>query len=222
MLSQIKGWLDNPVKNFQKGVELLKAIGKDELVIKLCEKYQNSYTEDKLIQSLELRFKELECDDIKEKPLEARADNIKDTVISLMSERSKLFKETLLLRQELKKTYPLLYRGQIDLASALSIMENRDKKGDQVPFSIVAVAFNETQETGGEIIEFKKAQLAVLNSSNKLVEGKKLERLSNRNPNHWINGTRNIRPYDSNQIRKINIWLILQFNEMEVNIGHIG
>lgn len=222
MLSQIKSWLDNPVKNFQKGVELLKAIGRDELVIKLCEKFENSYTEEKLIDALETRFKELECENLKGNPLEATTENIKDAVIRLMAERSKLFKETLLLRQELKKTYPLLYRGQIDLSSALSIMDNRDRKGAPVPFSIVAVTYNETLGTGGEIIEFKKAQLAVMNSSNKLIEGKKAERLSNRNPNHWLNGTRNIRPYDSNQIRKINIWLILQFNEMEVNIGHIG
>lgn len=222
MHSQIKGWLDNPVKNFQMGLELLRAIGRDELVIKLCEKFENSYTEEKLIQTLESRFKELQIENLKENPLDAYTENTKDVVIRLMSERSKLFKETLLLRQELKKTYPLLYRGQIDLSSALSIMDNRDRKGAPVPFSIVAVTYNETLGTGGEIIEFKKAQLAVMNSSNKLVEGKKAERLSNRNPNHWLNGTRNIMPYDTNQIRKINIWLILQFNEMEVNIGHIG
>jgi hypothetical protein len=237
MLSELNDWLNNKAKNFDAGVKLLQQFNIEKNTAELCLKFgKNSFTEGKLLNAIETTYKNLlantkppvKIETVKTgskistpvaNPLE---ETDKDTIIRLMEEKSGLFKEVLDLRKQLKKTHPLLYRGTIDLGSALAIMDTYDRKGRAVPFSIVCVTYNETQSTGGEILHYHKAQLAVLDKSNRIAEGPRVLKLGNKNPNHWGNGTRNIRPYDDNQIRKINIWLILQFNEMEVTLGNIG
>lgn len=223
MLSEIKSWLDSKDRDFSLGLGLLEKFSDDTALIRLCSQFRNSFTEEKLAAEIKGCYeRNLAREPVGNQISVAVAEgNIKDQVIRLHEERRELFKKALELRLELKKTYPLLYRGQIDLASALDLMDSRDRKGNSIPFSIVAVTFNESQQTGGEILTYPKAQLAVLDKSNRIATGKRAESIS-RDPNHWINGTRNIMPYGTNEIRKISIWLILQFNEMEVNLGKLG
>ena len=236
MLSELKQWLDSSTKNYETGLDLLAQSGEDKFTYDLCKKFpENSFTKPKLHAALKSLFEKLvtsqppEPSDEKNKQpvaneivVHSNSESIKDTIIRLMEEKSKLFKEVLNLRKQLKKTHPLLYRGTIDLGSALDIMDTYDRRHFAVPFSIVCFTYNDALQTGGEVLYYPKAQLAVLDKSNRLADGKRAQKISNKNPNHWVNGTRNICPYDDNQIRTISIWTIIQFNEMEVTLGNIG
>lgn len=234
MLSELKQWLNSNTFNFEEGVTLLTQSGAEKSTAELCIKYgKNSFTEGKLHNALQTLYKNLLANTEPpakalvaktehQKPKIAPTESDKDTVIRLMHEKAELFKEVLDLRKQLKKTHPLLYRGTIDLGSVLDIMDTYDRRGRAMPFSLVTVTYNDAMGTGGEILYYPKAQLAVLDKSNRIASGPRVQKLSNKNPNHWVNGTRNIRPYDDNQVRTIHIWLILQFNEMEVTLGNIG
>lgn len=80
--------------------------------------------------------------------------------------------------------------------------------GDSIPFSIEFVTCDEKNNNGGEVIVLNNAVL-VGGFSSKSVS---------RNPNHYQNFTRNITAAGSMAIRKINIWLVIKFNGMEVQI----
>ncbi len=231
MLAELKEYIETKPHNYEAGLQLLERTGQAAVDLKMLRQFKNSFTEGKLISILKHIYKYMletpaaptaQISSAEIAPPPAAAEDVKDTVIRLMEEKSMLFKEALNLRKALKKSYPLLYRGSIDLGSVLDIMDTYDRNGRAVPFSIVCVTYNEALQTGGEILHYPKAQLAVMDKSNRIASGKRAQHISNKDPNHWVNGTRNIRPYESKEVRTISIWTIIQFNEMEVNLGNIG
>lgn len=84
----------------------------------------------------------------------------------------------------------------------------RNSAGDCIPFSIEFVTCSERFNEGGEIIYFDKAaQYGGINSNSAL-----------KNPNHYENFTRNIKPINGDRITKIDPWLVRKFNGMEVQL----
>lgn len=99
----------------------------------------------------------------------------------------------------------------IVLADALQAMQQMDRRRNLEPFSIEFVTWNERGDRCGRLIRYEKA---VVES---LVRGKSVKPGNwKRDPNHWRNFTRNIRQLGTDQITKVHIFLITQFNDMPV------
>lgn len=100
---------------------------------------------------------------------------------------------------------------KIPLKLALKELEKRDESGKAVPFQIRWVT------RSGEVIECKKGILAknsaTLNSFTTIQKGGQgIANKSIKAANHSKNRTRNILFLDSNEIRKLKIYLITQVN----------
>jgi len=96
------------------------------------------------------------------------------------------------------------------LVDALNIMDAVDERGRSLPFSIAFV-----KKSTGEIIRIPDAskprlsrRVEMRNSFN----ATKAPDVQKKNPNHYLNNTRNIVIGSSQQIRKIHIRLITEFN----------
>jgi hypothetical protein len=105
--------------------------------------------------------------------------------------------------------------SKIPLKTALKEMERFDADGKAVPFQVRWVSLS------GTVIECKKGILAKnsgkLNSFVPLEKGGQgIANKSIKAANHSKNRTRNILFLDSNQIRKLKIHLITQFNNQTV------
>ncbi len=98
-------------------------------------------------------------------------------------------------------------------------MEKRDHRNWPVPFSIEFVTCNRATGSGGELVKLSNV---VLYKNQKAAGGPAKPgrpegtQAPAKNPNHWANATRNIYLLDSNQIRKINIRLILKLNNQSI------
>ncbi|MDJ1500461.1 hypothetical protein [Xanthocytophaga agilis] len=96
----------------------------------------------------------------------------------------------------------------IKLSEALMQMEQGET------FSCKFVTFNQRRKTGGEIIEIQEARL--FRQSASTPEEKKESSGKSKSPNHWANSTRNILILPSEQIRKLHIRLLIEFNGFKV------
>jgi hypothetical protein len=108
----------------------------------------------------------------------------------------------------------------IRLWDILQIMDSLDGQGKPVRFQVKYVTANRSEGTGGEIIELKHAcKCSVRTSQGKeIFPAKKAftadERVT-KNPNHWVNSTRNIL-LPNGQKRKLHIRLVIEFNNKKV------
>lgn len=105
----------------------------------------------------------------------------------------------------------------IELRTALNEMEAVDQMGNPIPFNIEFVTANEATGEGGEIKRYVNA-IMLSHNHHRVNKGKKIRQIksSRKRANHWRNATRNIQLKGDNRIRKINIWLITQFNDEPV------
>lgn len=116
--------------------------------------------------------------------------------------------------------YKSILASMISLRDVLLMMEAEDEQGYQIPFSLRFVTYDKQKQTGGEIIDAKKAVL--LKSGKKDFERKTGIRNKEdpdqikKKPNHFKNRTRNIMLLPSKQIRKVHIYLITRFNDERV------
>lgn len=94
----------------------------------------------------------------------------------------------------------------IRVADMLTQMNEWEKSGERVPFSITWVTCNLKNNTGGEKITLEKA---VIVGGGKSKSGLK-------NPNHYENYTRNIRALEGDRIMKIHVLHITRFNGMRI------
>lgn len=106
----------------------------------------------------------------------------------------------------------------IRLSDVLSEMDRLDDQGKPIKFNIKFVTANRKERTGGEIIEIKGGRKCVdvkedkpVFDTRKSVSEPKLHK----NPNHWVNSTRNIL-LPNGRIRKVHIRLIIEFNDQKV------
>ena len=93
----------------------------------------------------------------------------------------------------------------IRLIDALNLMDQKNKEGEPIPFSIKYVTFNRKKKTGGEIIAIEKAPKCVGTRKGKIIHDKKESTNQRRPPNHFKNSTRNLNILNTDQIRKCNI-----------------
>lgn len=94
----------------------------------------------------------------------------------------------------------------IRVPDMLAQMNEWEKSGERVPFSIEFVTCDLKQGTGGEKIKLDQAVLV----------GSSKSKSEQRNPNHFENYTRNIRAKDGDYIMKLHVLLITRFNGMSI------
>ena len=106
----------------------------------------------------------------------------------------------------------------ISLKDTLQIIELKDKAGNPYPFSISFRTLNRQSKTGGRLVSYEKAKLFVP-SKNKFpsnnINDMIIEPKDKKNPNHFLNRTRNIEQENGN-ISKIHIRLIDSINGKKV------
>jgi hypothetical protein len=106
--------------------------------------------------------------------------------------------------------------NSVRLTEVLRQMEEGEER-----FSIRFVTADKGRQTGGKIEEWHRCQL----SRRRLAVGEKpraarpAEESAGRLPAHYQNATRNIVQGKSSQVRKVHIWLILEFNGQKVVLG---
>lgn len=100
----------------------------------------------------------------------------------------------------------------ITYANMIHVMDQVNKQGEPVPFSCRFVTADRKRNTGGEIIEIKKAIKVV----GKKRDGSLQYTTTPKNPRHWDNATRNIAVLPGKNIRKVHTRLIIQFNGMNI------
>ena len=100
----------------------------------------------------------------------------------------------------------------IFLSEVLEKMKKLDERKNPVPFTLSVRSFNMQNKIGGKIIRYENATL--MQPPKKISPSRlKIDRPF-KNPNHWINRTRNIKT--SAGIKKIHIIFIHEFNGLRV------
>jgi hypothetical protein len=92
------------------------------------------------------------------------------------------------------------------LQDALQLMNQTDRNGLPIPFSVEFVTHNDAGVECGRIKSIEKATMV------SIIRGKVVKNNSLRNPNHWKNATRNIKEAGLERIYKVHIWLITKVN----------
>ena len=95
-------------------------------------------------------------------------------------------------------------------------MDEVDRDGNPVPFSIKYVTYNRKNKTGGEVVSIAQAMKCVTKRGGKIIYDTREKSGSKRNPNHFKNSTRNLNIVGTDQIRKSNIRMIIEFNGQKV------
>jgi hypothetical protein len=232
LTSEVRKWLDGP-GDFPKGVELYRQVDHSPVLLALFERSQNQYTRKKLREELEEHYRKYADLPRPEKPVnslpQVDAFSLPDVLKAKNTRKNELYKETLRLRAQLKDkiadqlTPRLKTRSRLTIAEVCQMMEQQDRAGRMRPFSITYVTHNSQTGRGGEVIHWETAALSRTNvTGTKTYNSTNFEKLKNRRPNHWKNSTRNILPLAGKEVRKLNIWLIFEFNGAEVMMGDAG
>lgn len=98
----------------------------------------------------------------------------------------------------------------IKLIDALNQMEATDRNGNMIPFQVGFYT------KSGELIEIPRAVKCVGERGGQPVFSKHSEKSHKKSPDHFKNATRNIFIPESNQVRKLKIRLMVQFNGQDV------
>lgn len=220
---KIKLWIDNGC-DYSEGVALYEIYGDNNVFKDLFKKYKSRYYYDKLYTELigiKVNYEKSQIitpKDVKSKEIEF--EQLPDKLQRLDREKSKLFKNIIQTRTEIKKLAKLKTNGRITIADCLSEMSQLDRYKRLKPFSVTYISYNQTTGKGGDIIHFPSCYLRVVNNT-----GSKLRKPishSKYQPKHWHNSTRNFEPIGSGEIKKLHIWLMLEFNGMEVVTSELG
>lgn len=234
-LQELNNWLNNPKREYEQGVALFAEFGESDYLKSLFESYNTGFTKNKLFEELSLISQKLAVKQVVEEMPQPQKekfqqesipenDNIERKIQLLKEERSQLFKEVLRFRTEIKSRLNLKTKGRLTVQEVTELMEQKTRAMKPQPFSISYVTWNNREQTGGELISYSKAIKTDMNvSGSRIVETIKPKKtLIKRNPNHWQNSTRNIHPEGTYETRKVNIWLIFEFNGREVVMGDAG
>lgn len=115
-----------------------------------------------------------------------------------------------------------MVQENIYLQDALKQMKTLTPEGRAPIFSIKVRTLNKYSKTGGRLLEFPQAKLVIpeenpnANSMEALRTKPKKQTETRRNPRHFENKTRNIKVLPHNQIKKIGIRHIIEFNNQKV------
>ena len=107
--------------------------------------------------------------------------------------------------------------NDITLTEALQVMEQLDRQGRPVPFSIEFDTYDQKSNSTSGRIMYDRAELVMPNKSftRTFTSLTPQEYGQRKNPNHYENMTRNIR-IDGEQIRKVHIHCIIKLNNQNV------
>lgn len=222
----IKKWIDKG-KPYDEGIAIYEQFGSNATYKELFRKYKSSFYLQKLTAELMAIKNDLDVvADITPKEIQAKIQTIEkptDQLLELNKQKATLFRSILKTRSEIKKHISIKTTGRISIADALSIMLEKDKNDRLKPFSVTYMSYNASRKTGGTLIRFPSCFLRVENNSGtKTMKGKKYYK--GNQPRHWINSTRNFLPAGAGQkdIKKLHIWLMFEFNGMEVVASEQG
>ncbi len=214
-------------KPYKEGIFLYDQFGNNETLKRLFHQYHSSYYFEKLTKELVAIKNDMEVvADITPKELKSVPESSNTTnnkLFELNKEKARLFREILKNRTEIKKYLNLQTNGRITIADALNVMLQKDSKGRLMPFSVTYLSYNASRKTGGELIRFPACFLRVENNTgSKVMKGEKF--YSRNQPRHWLNSTRNFVPAGANvtDVKKLHIWLMFEFNGMEVVASEQG
>lgn len=220
MLIELNEWAIKG-KDWEQALIIYEKIFGSDFFLQIARKTKSSFSIDYINTALENKLDKAK-DDI-DVDLTIKPDSLRITPKGLPTElqelyyqRGELFRIVSSSRNMLKKLNPIECRGRVTIKEALDIMAATDRVGNLRPFSIHYYTCNLST---GEAGVLKYLQNAVLVSTN--VSGNK-KIFRKHNPNHWKNSTRNIRAIDSLEVTKINIWLIMSINGMEVTLKELG
>lgn len=220
---KIKQWIDNGCK-YDEGIKLYDIYGESNVLKDLFKKFKSRYYCEKLYTELitiKVNYEKSNIITPKEvKAKEVEFELLPDKLQRLDREKAKLFKSILQNRTEIKKMLKLKTNGRITMADALREMEQLDKFKRLKPFSVTYMSFNKKSNRGGQVLRFPSCYLRVINNTGSKI--KRTGKLGTRQPSHWMNSTRNFEPIGSNEIKKLHIWLIFEFNGMEVVTSELG
>ena len=101
----------------------------------------------------------------------------------------------------------------ISFSEAIAILETCDENGVPVPFSIEFCKADRERGSAGEIIRYEKAIWHIKNGRKSSVDAPVDKRKTGPKPKNWI---RKIRGFDTDQIRNVNVQLILTINGLSV------
>lgn len=103
----------------------------------------------------------------------------------------------------------------ISTMGMLKAIEQKDDRGNPVPFSFQYVTFNRNSKKGGKLKGYDQATIAT-RSGDKPKNYNSEGHLSSRTPNHHANMTRNFFIGDSTHPQTFNIRAITRFNGKKV------
>lgn len=205
--------------DYKSGVNLYSKYGDNKTLLSLFGKFSTRYYQDKLHSELIKIKVEFEKSQVIT-PVEVKAalpeyESLPEQLQKLDREKSKLFTNIIKARTELKSLVKLQTKGRITIADACAAMAEKDRFKRLKPFSVTFVSYNKRTGKGGDIVRYPSCYLRVVNNTGSKVI-KDYKKHSTNQPNHWQNSTRNFEVIGTNQIKKLHIWLMLEFNGMEV------
>jgi hypothetical protein len=227
MEHEIKSWLLKP--DYKTGVQLYEKVGTDKFLLGLLRKYETSYTEGKLYDALNSIYEQIISARVAAPVVAQPAPDFFSLPVELQKlniEKGQLYRECFAYRSALKKIHgPKLHKVikskmSITVRDACELMKATDGRKKPQPFSISYVTCDLEKDTGGELISFEHCTLSNLNfAGSSDYTASEHDKLKRKNPRHWYNGTRNIKPLGSDMVRKLHIWLIYEFNGMAVTLS---
>lgn len=240
MLERINLWLKHP--DYKTGLVLLEDLAAEKFLLDLCRKFNANFIMEKMREFFEEKAKSYTMAVETERPQtntfkkpevikEKQFFDLPQQLKQLNQEKGQLFKECLRTRSIIKKTDVMQKHlakvitspTRLTVSEVCTMMEQTDRAGRAQPFSISYLAYDKKTKTGGRIIYYETAQLAMLNKTgSKAYTVPQQQKLKNRNPSHWKHSTRNIFPLASTEYRKVHIWLIFEFNGCEVEMTEAG
>lgn len=223
---EIKHWIDNGC-DWLKGTALYEKYGKSKTLKKLFLNKPTRFYQDKLYSELlSIKIEAERALIITPSEVKVNAvpyEELPDKLKRLDKEKSALYMNILKTRTEIKKLLKLKYPEpqRIKMADALDDMAKTDRFGRLKPFSITYVSYNKRSGIGGQLLRFNNCFLKVVNNTgSRVLLGKK--HYSSNQPDHWKNSTRNFTPNGSGDIKKFHIWLMFEYNGMEVVTSELG
>lgn len=225
-LIQIKKWIENG-KPYDEGIAIYEQHGRNAVLKDLFKKYKSNFYHQKLCAELVQIMNDLEVvADSTPKEIQASiiaVENPTQQQLDLNYEKAKLFRSILKTRQEIKKIIKLPTVGKIGHWDACETMKQKDKNGNLKPFSVTYMSYNSRTNKGGEILKFPHCVFRIENNTgSKVMKGK--QHYKGYQPRHWENSTRNFLPLGMSQgnIKKLHVWLMFEFNGMEVVVSEQG
>ncbi|GAB3743083.1 hypothetical protein GCM10027594_22390 [Hymenobacter agri] len=115
-----------------------------------------------------------------------------------------------------REKFASMIANSVRLTEVLRQMEEGEER-----FSIRFVKADKRRKTGGKIEEWHRCQLSRRRQAGaeRPRAAHAAEETPGRLPAHYQNATRNLVQGNSSQVRKVHIWLILEFNGQKVVLG---